>query len=72
MKRADYQVVLHQTALAAGCELRLGAKVVSVDEDAPAVTLASGEEVRGDLVIVADGMPLSWTDAGDGPADICV
>ncbi|PIL32084.1 hypothetical protein GSI_06789 [Ganoderma sinense ZZ0214-1] len=37
-------------------ELRLNATVVSVDPDAPSVTLKSGEVVKGDVVVGADGV----------------
>ena len=42
----------------AGVTLRLGARVVSVDPDAdtPSLTLVSGEVVRGDLIVGADGV----------------
>lgn len=69
MKRADYQTVLHEAALAAGCEIRLGAKVVAVDEDSPAVTLETGERIDGDLVVVADG-ELATLDPCRAPTDI--
>ncbi|KAI0357273.1 FAD/NAD(P)-binding domain-containing protein [Trametes cingulata] len=36
--------------------LRLKSTVVAVDPDAPSVTLASGEVVRGDLIVGADGV----------------
>lgn len=55
VKRSDYQEVLHEAALEAGCELRLGQKVAGIDEDAPGVELQSGDVVRGDLVVIADG-----------------
>ena len=38
-----------------GCDVRLGQKVVSIDEDAPAVSLETKETVDGDLILVADG-----------------
>lgn len=55
VKRSDYQEALHEAALEAGCELRLGQKVAGIDEDAPGVELQSGDVVRGDLVVIADG-----------------
>lgn len=55
MKRSGYQVVLHQAALAAGCELRLWSKVEAIDENAASITLANGEEIKGDLIVIADG-----------------
>ncbi|KAI0739994.1 FAD/NAD(P)-binding domain-containing protein [Daedaleopsis nitida] len=36
--------------------LRLKSQVVSVDPDAPSLTLASGEVVHGDLIVGADGV----------------
>lgn len=55
IKRADYQQVLHEAAVEAGCELRLGQKVAGIDEDLPGVEVEGGEIVQGDLVVVGDG-----------------
>jgi salicylate hydroxylase len=37
-------------------DLRLGAKVQSIDPDTPSVTLVSGETIFADLIIGADGI----------------
>lgn len=55
MRRSDYQRHLYEAAVEAGCKVRLGARVESLDEDAPSVTLAGGETIDTHLVIVADG-----------------
>ena len=56
--------------------LRLNAQVVAVDPDAPSVTLKSGEVVRGDLVVGADGVKslvqqvvLGYTNPADPTGD---
>ncbi|THH15909.1 hypothetical protein EW146_g4651 [Bondarzewia mesenterica] len=60
--RADYHAMLLRLALAAsGVQLRLGATVVGVEPDpatkgGPHVVLASGETIRGDLIVGADGV----------------
>ncbi|KAI0702382.1 FAD/NAD-P-binding domain-containing protein [Cerioporus squamosus] len=53
--RADLHKMLFDLA-APFMTLRLKAAVVSVDPDAPSITLASGEVVHGDLVLGADGV----------------
>ncbi|OBZ73032.1 3-hydroxybenzoate 6-hydroxylase 1 [Grifola frondosa] len=53
--RADFHKLLYDLA-APVMDLRLNATVVSVDPDAPSLTLASGETVHGDLIIGADGV----------------
>lgn len=53
--RADFHKLLFDLA-APGMTLRLKSTVVSVDPDAPSVTLASGEVVHGDLIVGADGV----------------
>jgi salicylate hydroxylase len=53
--RADFHKLLYDLAIP-NVDLRLGSTVVSVDPDAPSLTLASGEVVRGDLIIGADGV----------------
>ncbi|OSX61363.1 hypothetical protein POSPLADRAFT_1144845 [Postia placenta MAD-698-R-SB12] len=53
--RADLHRLLYDLVVP-HITLRLGAAVVAVDPAAPAVTLASGEVVRGDLVVGADGI----------------
>ncbi|KAI1787247.1 FAD/NAD(P)-binding domain-containing protein [Ganoderma leucocontextum] len=53
--RADLHKLLFDLAVP-HMTLRLKSTVVGVDPDAPSVTLASGEVVRGDLVVGADGI----------------
>ena len=55
MTRTDYQRGLYHAAVALGCEVRFGARVENVDEDAPAVFLVGGEEIKADLIVAADG-----------------
>ncbi|KAJ8588135.1 FAD/NAD(P)-binding domain-containing protein [Rhizopogon salebrosus TDB-379] len=49
--------VLHEAAIAAGAEVRLGVSVVSVDGDgdSPHVKLATGETLMADVIVGADG-----------------
>ncbi|TBU42614.1 FAD/NAD(P)-binding domain-containing protein [Dichomitus squalens] len=53
--RADLHKLLFDLA-APFMTLRLQSTVVSVDPDAPSLTLASGEVVHGDLILGADGI----------------
>ncbi|CDO72572.1 hypothetical protein BN946_scf184983.g55 [Trametes cinnabarina] len=53
--RADLHKLLFDLA-APFMTLRLKSTVVSVDPEAPSVTLASGEVVHGDLIVGADGV----------------
>ena len=53
--RADLHKLLFDLA-EPHMDLRLDATVISVDPDAPSVTLKSGEVVRGDVVVGADGI----------------
>lgn len=55
MRRSHYQGHLHDAMIDAGAKLRLGARVESVDEEGPSVSLADGETISADLVILADG-----------------
>lgn len=55
MRRSDYQRHLYEAAMEAGCNIRLGAKVTSLDVEVPSVTVEGGEIVQADLVVVADG-----------------
>jgi salicylate hydroxylase len=43
-------------------EIRLGSRVADIDINSPAVYIASGERISGDLIIVADGVnsTLKW------------
>ncbi|KAL4247676.1 FAD/NAD(P)-binding domain superfamily protein [Abortiporus biennis] len=53
--RADFHKLLFDLA-APNMKLRLKSAVVDVDPDEPSVTLQTGEVVRGDLIIGADGV----------------
>ena len=46
---------MYEVALQVGCQVRLGQKVDSVNENTPSVTIVDGEELKADLIIVADG-----------------
>lgn len=54
--RPDYHTVLHDAAIKAGVTVRKGQTVVKYDPADPSVVLESGEIVRGDLVVAADGV----------------
>lgn len=56
LHRVDLQLALAQRAQELGITVRLATKVVDVDSGAPAVTLADGERVAGDLLVAADGL----------------
>ncbi|PCH34614.1 FAD/NAD(P)-binding domain-containing protein [Wolfiporia cocos MD-104 SS10] len=53
--RADFHKLLYDLA-APRIELRLNSTVVGCDPETPSLTLASGETVKGDLIIGADGI----------------
>ena len=55
LQQADVHNMLFRLALKAGVDVRLGCNVKSVDAYTPSVTLDSGEVVRGDMVVGADG-----------------
>ncbi|KZT04630.1 FAD/NAD(P)-binding domain-containing protein [Laetiporus sulphureus 93-53] len=54
---ADFRKLLYDTCVELGVKVRGGAKVTQyhVRPERPSVTLASGEEVHGDVLIAADG-----------------
>lgn len=54
--RPDYHTVLYDAAVKAGATVRKGQTVVKYNPAEPSVVLESGEVVRGDLVIAADGV----------------
>lgn len=56
LHRVDLQSALLQRAQELGVAVRLGAQVVDVEFEAPALTLAGGERVAGDLLVAADGL----------------
>ena len=73
--RADLHKLLYDLA-APFMTLRLKATVVSVDPEAPSVTLQSGEVVHGDLIVGADGVKslvqqvvLGYTNPADPTGD---
>ncbi|KAH8833910.1 hypothetical protein DL96DRAFT_1703549 [Flagelloscypha sp. PMI_526] len=53
--RTDLQNMLLEIATPY-MDLRLGARVVTIDPEAPSVTLESGEVVSGDMILGADGI----------------
>lgn len=56
LHRVDLQTALEQRAKELGVDIRLASKIVDVDFDAPAVTLANGDHLLGHLVVAADGL----------------
>jgi len=58
MHRADLQALLLEAVVAAGCDLRLGAEVVRIEQDAAEVRvgLSDGGQYAADLAIGADGV----------------
>jgi salicylate hydroxylase len=55
--RGDLQMALLSRARKMdNLEVRLGSRIVEIDIDSPAVHVATGERISGDLVIVADGV----------------
>lgn len=56
LHRVDVQTTLVDRAKALGVQVRLGAKVDNIDFDEPSLTLESGEILKADLLIGADGL----------------
>ena len=56
LHRVDLQVALYDRAKQLGVKVRLGARVADVDFEAPLIRLESGEELRSDLIVAADGL----------------
>lgn len=56
LHRVDVQRALVERAKEVGANVRLGAKVVDIDFDGPALTLEHGEELSADLLVGADGL----------------
>jgi salicylate hydroxylase len=54
--RADYQRLLYDAAVAAGAEVILNARVVSVDDNTVSVKLQEDIVYTADLIIGADGI----------------
>lgn len=55
IRRSDYQRHLYNAAVEAGCKVRLGVRVASIDLDLPSVTIDGGEVIEVDLIVAADG-----------------
>jgi salicylate hydroxylase len=53
--REKYQRLLYEAAVKARVDVRLGSRIGSIDESAPAVFLTEGEKIEGDAIIGADG-----------------
>lgn len=64
ISREDFDRRLVDEAIAAGCDCRLGAKIVSISDDG-AVQLSGGETLRAPVLIGADG-PRSCVGAAIG------
>ncbi|KAK1447362.1 hypothetical protein CMEL01_09201 [Colletotrichum melonis] len=60
--RPHYHGVLWSAAKEAGAELRLGTEAVAIDFEDSSVRLGTGEIVRGDVVVGADGL---WSRSRD-------
>ena len=54
--RPDYHTVLFEAAKHAGMKLRRGAEVKEYRPEEGSVVLQSGEVIKGDLVVAADGV----------------
>ncbi|TFK61683.1 FAD/NAD(P)-binding domain-containing protein [Pluteus cervinus] len=52
----DLRKLLYDTAIAKGANVRLNTPVKSVDPDSRTVTLMSGEVIRADIIVGADGV----------------
>lgn len=59
--RGDYHEEFLRRVRELEIRIQMGSDVVSYDEDAPSITLASGEVHRADVVVAADGKPSSPT-----------
>lgn len=53
--RAKYQRLLYDAAIELGVQVRLSSRIKSLEEGTACVTLTTGETVRGDIIIGADG-----------------
>lgn len=47
--------MLYSLAISAGAVIKFGSEVTSIDENAPSVTVSTGEVLTADLIIGADG-----------------
>jgi salicylate hydroxylase len=55
VQHADFRRLLYQTAFLYGAKIRRRTRVVAIDSEERSVTLASGEILRADVIIGADG-----------------
>ncbi|KAG2733501.1 hypothetical protein G9P44_003026 [Scheffersomyces stipitis] len=54
--RADYQRILHESALELGVEYKLNSRIASVDQEAVTVTMVDGNIHQADIIVGADGI----------------
>ncbi len=54
--RADYQRILFDEAVALGADVRLSARVATVNQNKPSITTTDGIEFEADVVVGADGI----------------
>lgn len=54
--RGDFHLIMKDFALEQGVKIRLGERVEVYDPSKPSITLLSGEEIKSDVVIIADGV----------------
>ncbi|KAK0116576.1 hypothetical protein ONS96_012433 [Cadophora gregata f. sp. sojae] len=54
--RARYQKLLYDAAIELGVQVRLSSRVKSLDENVPSVRLTTGDVIKGDIIIGADGI----------------
>lgn len=59
--RAHFHDAMYRLALKLGVNIKINAKVLEFDEDAPSITLENGESYSADLVIASDGKSCTWT-----------
>lgn len=53
--RAKYQKLLYDAAIELGVQVYLSSRIKSLDENVPSVTLTTGQAIKGDIIIGADG-----------------
>lgn len=59
MHRADLQIAMYERATELGVKFSFGSLVTAIDYKVPSVTISSGENFTGDLIVAADGK--LWT-----------
>jgi salicylate hydroxylase len=67
--RADYQNILYERCVELGVEIRNGCRVDYVNQDDVTVHLTSGEVVKADLVVGADGIRSRVRDSAVVPEE---